>query len=290
MSITVFVIFFMLRYKFHSVYDFNTVHFEFCCSQPGRETVWLTKHGATGAPTADCRSASLCTWTQQVSLSVHMNTAGESLRAHEHSRWVSPCIWTQQASLCVHMNTAGESLRVHEHSRWVSPCTWTQPVSLTTASSVYIVCPKRWVRTTGVARENLKCVAWLSYVLFYYGITKSFGSSVSIVSDYRLEDRDSILARDKGFFPLASVSRPALRPTQPPVQWVPGVLSPGLKRGRRVTLITHPQIVPRSSMTTNYTSFPPWRLHGVAGHFYFKLLAHDHSHLTMSMQQWSVFK
>jgi hypothetical protein len=27
-------------------------------------------------------------------------------------------------------------------------------------------------------------------------------------------------------FPLASVSRPALRPTQPPIQWVPGVLSP----------------------------------------------------------------
>jgi hypothetical protein len=30
-------------------------------------------------------------------------------------------------------------------------------------------------------------------------------------------------------FPLTSVSRPALRPTQPPVQWVPGVLSPGVK-------------------------------------------------------------
>jgi hypothetical protein len=28
-------------------------------------------------------------------------------------------------------------------------------------------------------------------------------------------------------FPLTSVSRPALRPTQPPVQWVPGVVSPG---------------------------------------------------------------
>jgi hypothetical protein len=27
-------------------------------------------------------------------------------------------------------------------------------------------------------------------------------------------------------FPLTSVSRPALEPTQPPVQWVPGVLSP----------------------------------------------------------------
>jgi hypothetical protein len=39
---------------------------------------------------------------------------------------------------------------------------------------------------------------------------------------------------------LASVSRPALGSTQPPVQWVPGVLSPGVKRGRRVTLTTHP--------------------------------------------------
>jgi hypothetical protein len=47
----------------------------------------------------------------------------------------------------------------------------------------------------------------------------------------------------KRIFPLVSVSRPALGPTQPPV---PGVLSPGVKRGRGVTLTTHPHLVPMS--------------------------------------------
>jgi hypothetical protein len=64
------------------------------------------------------------------------------------------------------------------------------------------------------------------------------GSSVSTVLGWttgwsRFDLRQRI-------FPLASVSRPALGPTQPPVQWVPGVLSPGLNRGRGVTLTTHP--------------------------------------------------
>jgi hypothetical protein len=62
-------------------------------------------------------------------------------------------------------------------------------------------------------------------------------------------------------FPLASVFRPALRLTQLPIQWVSRVLSPGVKRGRGVTLTTHPLLVPRSRMSRSYTSSPPWLLH-----------------------------
>jgi hypothetical protein len=49
------------------------------------------------------------------------------------------------------------------------------------------------------------------------------------------------------------VCRLALGPTQPLVRWVPGVLSPGLKRKRGVTLTTHPHLVPRSRMSRSYT-------------------------------------
>jgi hypothetical protein len=63
-------------------------------------------------------------------------------------------------------------------------------------------------------------------------------------------------------FPLTSVSRPALGPTQPPVQWVPGVLSPGVKRGRGVMLTTHSHLLPRSRMSRSCT-FSPKRLQGV---------------------------
>jgi hypothetical protein len=69
------------------------------------------------------------------------------------------------------------------------------------------------------------------------------------VSDYRLDDRAIGVRSWRGqrIFPLASESRPALGPTQPPV------LSPGVKA--RPGLTTHPHLVPRSRMSRSY--IPP---------------------------------
>jgi hypothetical protein len=47
---------------------------------------------------------------------------------------------------------------------------------------------------------------------------------------YGLESRGSIPDRGKRFFPFSTAPRPAMEPTLPPVQWVAGVLFPGVKR------------------------------------------------------------
>jgi hypothetical protein len=51
------------------------------------------------------------------------------------------------------------------------------------------------------------------------------------VSDYGLDDRAIGVRFPAGqrIFHVTSVSRLALGPTQPLVQWLPGVLSPGIK-------------------------------------------------------------
>jgi hypothetical protein len=103
-----------------------------------------------------------------------------------------------------------------------------------------------------------------------YYFMRNRGSLISAVSDYGLDDRGSIPGRGQRIFLLVSASRPALWPTQPPIQWVPVAPSRGVKGGRGVTLTTHSHLVPRSRMSRSYTFFPPqappWR---VAGQIYF---------------------
>jgi len=68
------------------------------------------------------------------------------------------------------------------------------------------------------------------------------GSIDGITTGYGL-DGPGIESRWGRDFP--HLFRPALGPTQPPVQWVPG-LSLGVKSGRGVTLAPHPLLVPWS--------------------------------------------
>jgi hypothetical protein len=71
-----------------------------------------------------------------------------------------------------------------------------------------------------------------------------------MVSDYRLEDQDSIPHQRQRIFPLASVSRPALGSALTPNQGGTGGPSPGIG----MTLTTYSHLVPRSGICRRYSS------------------------------------
>jgi hypothetical protein len=56
----------------------------------------------------------------------------------------------------------------------------------------------------------------------------------------------------QGTFPLSSVFRPALVSAQPPIQWVPVIISTREKCGRVVALTTRPHLVQRPWMSRSY--------------------------------------
>jgi hypothetical protein len=141
-------------------------------------------------------------------------------------------------------------------------------LTLTMLSQLLIFYNIEW---QGLLRRMWKkqlCSVFLRHYLFIYiyvrsdtfgtqSLLRSLGSSVSIVSDYRLDDRAIdvwSLAEAKDF--SSSLCPYQLRPTQSPIQRVPTVLSPGVKCGVGVTLTTHPYLVQMSWMSRSYTSSP----------------------------------
>jgi hypothetical protein len=100
-----------------------------------------------------------------------------------------------------------------------------------------------------------------------YGKERSWDSSVSVVSDYMLDEWGSVPGRGKRLF---------LYPLCPDRLWGPPnllhngyrVLSPGVKRGRSVTLTTHPHLVPRSIMSRSYIHLPLVACIAVSDSFY----------------------
>jgi hypothetical protein len=100
-------------------------------------------------------------------------------------------------------------------------------------------------------------------------LQRSCGSSDSIVSDYRLDDRVirvRSLAEAKDFFSSLCVQTGY---EAHPASYAVDTSGPSsrIKRSWRMILTTYPHLVPKSRMSRSciYTSFPPCHLHGSSG-------------------------
>jgi hypothetical protein len=78
------------------------------------------------------------------------------------------------------------------------------------------------------------CCFWAGeiwYANIFNSVTlfcESWDNSVGIVTDCGLDDQGSNPGGSWEFFTV-TLSKPALGPTQPPIQWIPGALSLGVK-------------------------------------------------------------
>jgi hypothetical protein len=90
-----------------------------------------------------------------------------------------------------------------------------------------------------------------------YTFNVSRNSSVGIATSYWLDDRGVGVRVPVGSIIFSTSSRPALGSTQPPIQWVPGALSPGVERPGREAHQSPPASAEVNNMRI-YTSTPPY--------------------------------
>jgi hypothetical protein len=93
-------------------------------------------------------------------------------------------------------------------------------------------------------------------------LTGSWGSSVSTVSDYTLDDRCSIPEEENDFFSSLCVqTRSEAHPASYPMGTKGPFPSGKTRQGRHAD--HSPHLVPRLRMSRSYKSSPTYRLHGV---------------------------
>jgi hypothetical protein len=80
---------------------------------------------------------------------------------------------------------------------------------------------------------------------------------------YGLDDRGFESRQGLEIFPFPTASRPALGSAQPHIQWVPGILSLGVKRPGREADHSPPPPIVEVRNAWSYTSTLPIHLHGV---------------------------
>jgi hypothetical protein len=122
-----------------------------------------------------------------------------------------------------------------------------------------------------------------SGLLLHICVMYIFGLSISVLATWRLHDNycmyvstDSVVVIATGYglhdrwgrssnpgvmknFLFSTSSRPALVPTQPPIEWVRGALSPEIKRQGREADHLSPTSAEVKKMWI-YTSIPPYAL------------------------------
>jgi hypothetical protein len=105
----------------------------------------------------------------------------------------------------------------------------------------------------------------------------------SLVFGYELDDRWFESRQGMGIFLFITVSIPALRPTQAPIQWAPGALSLGIKRtGREAD--HSPSYSAEITKAWSCISTSPIRLHGVVLYIMFRA---KYAHPTyVSLSKW----
>jgi hypothetical protein len=94
-------------------------------------------------------------------------------------------------------------------------------------------------------------------------IFTSWRKSVSTESDCRRPGFDPLLEAKDFSCRLCVQTSSEVRPASCPMGT--GVFSPGIKRGRSVTLSHSPHVLPRSRMNRNYSNSPHCRVRGGSG-------------------------